>query len=159
MSNSQKVAKTVGEARARALAHPLAAAIVNAADIPHEDIPVPEWPHPETGEPIKLRIRGLTGKARDRYEAQMFMFRTTEDGEMRMQLLENRNARILAQCLFDPETDERLPLGEEDYGAKSGDVVARLAQIALGLSGHGRKAVEDAGKDSESDPSDSSTTD
>lgn len=159
MSNTQKrVPKTVGEARAAKMSHPLVAAIVGAKDIPHKDVEVPEWPMPD-GSPVELRIRGLNGKERDRYEAQMATFRATDDGDMRIEILANRNARILAQCLFDPDTDEQLPLDVDDLGEKSGDVISRLAGIALGLSGLGRKAVDEAGKDSKNGPSDSSTTD
>jgi hypothetical protein len=158
VSNTAKRApKTVGEARAAKMAHPLVAAIIGADDIPFKDIEVAEWPLPD-GSPVELRIRGLSGRERDRYEAQMATFRATEDGEMRVEILANRNAKILAQCLFDPATDEPLPLDVDDLGAKSGDVVSRLAGIALGLSGLGRKAVEEAGKDSGTDQSESSTT-
>lgn len=159
MSNTVKRApKTLGEREALKKAHPLVAAIVAAKDIPHKDVEVPEWPHPETGEPIQLRIRGLDGRARDRYEAQMASFRASDDGEMRIELLANRNARILAQCLFDPNTDEPLPIDADDLAVKSGEVVSRLAQIALSLSGLGRRAVEEAGKDSGSGQSESSTS-
>lgn len=160
MSNAQKPAKTVGEARARALAHPLVAAIMASPDIPHEDVPVPEWRHPETGEPIKLRVRGLSGRERDRYEARMATFRASMNTqEMRLDLLENRTAQILALCLFDPETDERIPITAEMLGEKSGVVTKRLAKLALDLSGLGSDAAVEAGKDSSDDPSDSSTTD
>lgn len=154
MSNTQraKEVKTLGEARAAKRANPLAAAILDAEDIPYEDVVVPEWGH------IKLRVRGLDGKARDRYEAELFMMRTSGD-EMMLDLAGNRNARLLARCLYDPDTDEPLPLTEEDLGKKSGNVVRRLAEIAVELSGLGRKAAEAAGKDSETDPSESSTTD
>lgn len=159
MSNTQKRApKTVGEARAAKMAHPLARAIIAADDIPYKDEPVPEWPMPD-GSPIELRIRGLNGRERDRYEAQMATFRATDDGEMRITMLADRNAKILAMCLFDPATDERIPVDVEDLAEKSGEVVSRLAGIALGLSGLGRKAVEAAGKDSETDQSESSTSD
>jgi hypothetical protein len=152
VSNTRsKEIKTVGEARAAKRSNPLVAAILDAEDIPYRDEVVPEW-----GD-IKLRIRGLDGKARDRYEAELFMMRTSGD-EMTLDMASNRNARLLARCLFDPETDERLPLTEDDLGAKSGTVVRRLADIAIELSGLGRKAAEAAGKDSETDPSESSTT-
>lgn len=145
--------KTVSEARAARLAHPLVAAIVAAPDIPHKDVDVPEWGG------ITLRIKGLTGKARDDFEARMFMMRATTDDEVKIDLAANRNARILAQCLYDPETDERLPISEDELGAKSGTVTSRLAGIALALSGLARGAVEEAGKGSETDQSEGSTSD
>lgn len=156
MSNTRsttKEYKTVGEARAARLAHPLVAAIVGAPDIPFKDVEVPEWGG------ITLRIKGLTGKARDDFEARMFMMRATTDDEVKIDLAANRNARILAQSLYDPETDEPLPITEEELGAKSGTVTSRLAGIALGLSGLGRGAVEEAGKGSESDRNENSTSD
>jgi hypothetical protein len=159
MANTVKrVPKTLGEAAVLQRSHPLAAAIIAANDIPYKDVEVPEWPLPD-GTPIEVRIRGLNGRERDRYEAQMATFRATDDGEMRVELLANRNARILSQCLFDPETDEQIPINVDDLAAKSGDVVSRLAQIALNLSGLGRKAVEAAGKDSATNLNGGSTTD
>jgi hypothetical protein len=157
-TTAKRVPKTLGEAAKAKRAHPLVAAIQDAQDIPYKDVLVPEWPDKETGEPIELRIRGLNGRERDRYEAQMATFRATDDGQMRINLLANRNARILAQCLYDPQTDEQLPISEEDLGDKSGDVVTRLAQIALNLSGLGRKSAEDAGKGSGTGQSGSSTS-
>lgn len=135
------------------MANPLVAAIVGAPDIPFKDVEVPEWGG------IELRIKGLSGTARDEYEARMFTLRATQDDDVRIDLAANRNAKILAQCLFDPETDEPLPITEEELGAKSGVVTARLAGIALGLSGLGRDAIDAAGKGSASAPSDSSTSD
>lgn len=153
MSNTQRrTPKTVGEAAAAKRSNPLVAAILDADDIPYQDEEVPEWGN------IKLRIRGLTGKERDRYEAQMFAVRATDDGQMKLDLLGDRNARVLAQCLFDPETDEPLPIDVDDLGAKSGVVVSRLAGIALNLSGLGRKSVDEAGKGSSSDRSEGSTS-
>lgn len=154
---AKRVPKTVGEAARVKRGHPLVAAIQDAQDIPYKDVEVPEWPLPD-GSPIELRIRGLNGRERDRYEAQMATFRSTSDGEMRMDILANRNARLLAQCLYDPETDELLPIGVDDLAAKSGEVITRLAQIALNLSGLGRGAVEDAGKGSKSGQNASSIT-
>lgn len=153
MANTVKrTPKTLGEAAAAKRSHPLVAAIIDADDIPYEDVEVPEWGN------IKLRIRGLDGKARDRYEAEMFLMRTSGD-EMTLDLAGNRNARLLARCLYDPETDERLPLSEDDLGRKAATVVRRLADIAIRVSGLGNKAVEAAGKGSETDPSDGSTSD
>ena len=134
------------------MANPLVAAIVNAVDIKFEDVEVPEWGG------VVLRIRGLNGKDRDEHEARMFMMRTADD-EVKIELAANRNARILSRCLFDPDTDEPLPITEEDLGRKSGPVVSRLAGIALRLSGLGRESVKDAGKDSETDQSERSTSD
>jgi hypothetical protein len=159
VSNTVKRApKTLGEANAARMANPLVAAIVGADDIKYEDVEVPEWPMPD-GSPIELRIRGLSGKDRDEHEARMFMMRTTGDDEVKIELAANRNARILVKCLYDPETDERLPVTEEMLGAKSGPVVSRLAGIALRLSGLGRDSVRDAGKGSSSDRSEGSTSD
>lgn len=156
MSNTQrpKEVKTLTEANAARMANPLVAAIMAAQDIPYEDVSVPEWGG------VKLRIRGLDGRERDRYEAKMATFRASMGSEeMRLDLLDNRNAALLALCLFDPETDERVPISADMLGRKSGTVVQRLARIALRLSGLSAEASEDAGKDSENDPSESSTTD
>ena len=148
MANTQRARapKTVSEARAAALAHPLVAAIVAADDRPFKDISVPEWPDPVTGEPIEVRIRGASGAVVDAHDASMFALKATQAGDMNVELSKNYRSRFLAGCLFDLD-DEPLPITAEQLGQKSGRVINRLFAIAQKLSGQGERAVEEAGKD------------
>lgn len=159
MSNTVKrTPKTVGEARAAALAHPLVAAIVAADDRPYKDLEIPEWPDAE-GNPIWVRIRGASGAAVDAHDATMFAIRASgTTGEIAMEMGKNYRARFVVACLYDLD-DEPIPVSAEQLGAKSARVVNRLFRIAQKLSGSDEKAVEDAGKDSETGQSPSSTTD
>ncbi len=163
MSNTAKrTPKTVGEARAAALAHPLVAAIVAADDRPYRDVEVPEWPDPETGEPVEIRIRGASAAVVDAHDASMFAIRgrATEGGDVDLSIEQNKSfrARFLVGCLFDTD-DNPIPITAEQLAAKSGRVINRLFGIAQQLSGSNEKAVEDAGKGSKTDQSESSTTD
>lgn len=161
MANTVKrVPKTVGEARAAALAHPLVAAIVAADDRPHKDLQIHEWPDPATGEGVWVRIRGASGNVVDAHDASMFALRGTANngGELSVEIAGNYRARFVVGCLFDLD-DEPIPITAEQLGAKSARVVNRLFGIAQRLSGSDERAVDEAGKDSESGQSRSSTTD
>ena len=136
-------AKTVRQAREKARSNPIVASILDADDIPYQDEEVPEWGG------VRLRIRGLDGAARNWYETQLWQIRArAESDEMSIDSRGSRNAQLLSQCLYDPDTDERLPITADQLAAKSGAVLARLATIALQLSGMGPRAVEAAEKNS-----------
>lgn len=127
--------------------------ILGADDRLSEDVPVPEW------ENVKVRVRGLSGSERDAYEAKLVQVRSVgKDVELR---LKDFRSRLLVRCLYDPETDERI-FGDNEVaslGSKSGVVIDRLHDVAIRLSGMDSEAVGRAEGNSESDPSDSSTTD
>lgn len=153
MSNTQqRKPKTLGEARAAAMAHPLVGAILAADDRPYKDVEVPEWGG------IEIRVRGADGTTVDRHDTNMFAMRATADGDMKLELGTNYRAKFLVGCLFDPATDEPLPITAEQLGAKAGKVINRLFGIAQSLSGRGPEAVKDAEKNSEAGPTGSSTS-
>lgn len=154
MSNTVKrTPKTLREAEAAARAHPLVGAILAAEDRPYEDVEVPEWGG------ITIRIRGASGAVLDAHEARMFKLRTAGD-EMVAQIADNYRADFLARCLYDPDTDEPLPITAQQLGQKAGRVVARLFATARRLSGQGPNGpdVEAAEGNSAADQSGSSTT-
>lgn len=158
MANTVKrTPKTVGEARAAALAHPLVAAILAADDRPYKDLQINEWPDPATGEGIWVRVRGASANVVDAHDASMVAIRASGSGDISVDLSKSWRARFVVGCLFDLD-DEPIPITAEQLGAKSGRVVNRLFGIAQKLSGSGEKAVEEAGKDSETGQSESSTT-
>ena len=146
MSNTQKrVPKTVNEALAAAAAHPLVRAIVAADDRPYKDLEVPEWPDPETGEPIWVRIRGASAAVVDAHDASLISMRGSASGELSMELSKSYRAAFVVGCLFDLD-NEPIPITAEQLAAKSGRVVNRLFGIAQSLSGSNEKAAEAAGK-------------
>lgn len=154
MSNTKSGGpKTVSQARAAARNNPLVASILDAEDIPHQDEEVPEWGG------VTLRIRGMDGATRNWYEQQLWAIRgKAESDEVSIDPKGSRHAQLLSRCLYDPDTGERLPITADQLAAKSGSVLSRLAEIALGLSGMGRRAVEDAEGNSGAAQSGSSTS-
>lgn len=104
---------------------------LNAADVPEEQVTVPEW-----GDGVFL-IRGLTaGEAVDFYDRAVQ--KDPRSGEMRV----NRKwwgPELLIACVYDPAT--RKPVFEaadrDALAKKSSAVVTRLAGIAARLSGLG----------------------
>jgi len=158
----RRTPKTVGEARAAAAAHPLVASITAADDRPYKDVEVPEWPDIETGEPIWVRIRGASAAVVDAHDASMFAIRGrgNDSGEvdLSIEMTKSFRARFLVGCLFDLD-DEPIPISPEVLATKSGRVINRLFGIAQKLSGSNDKAVDEAGKDSPTGQSKSSTTD
>ncbi len=125
--------------------------ILAAEDRPFEDIDVPEWG-------VKVRVRGLSGTERDSYEAKAVAVRQGgKDVELR---LANFRSKLVVKCLFDPENDERIFDDNEvnALGSKSGKVIDELFDLCQKLSGMDSGAVARAEGNSETDPSDSSTT-
>ena len=106
-------------------------AILGADDIPVETVRVPEWDR-KGGPQAWIRIRGLTGKERDRYETSI----TT--GKGRDQTINARNARakLLVMAIIDGEGKRMF--SEEDINAlgnKSASALERLFDVARKLSG------------------------
>ena len=131
-------AKTTRQYRERQQSHPIVSSILDAADIEYEDVDVPEWG-------VKVRVRGMDGEGRDAYEASLFALRQAGDSAQMEAKFGNRRARLLVRCLYDPDTDERLPISAEQLSRKSGAVLDRLSEVALRLSGmtaRGRRDVE-----------------
>ena len=118
-------------------------AILGADDLPFEDVPVPEWGG-------TVRVRGLTGTERDRFEFKMAAAKDNPDQvEVR--------AQVAGRCLVDADgkrlfTDKEL----SKLGAKSGAALDRVFDKVRDLSGMGDKAVEAAAEDFGSAPDDGS---
>lgn len=126
--------------------------IAQADDRPFEDLDVPEWA-------VKVRVQGLSGTERDRFEARIVEIRNS--GRDVQAKLDNFRSKLLVLCLRDPETGERI-FTDNDVsilGRKSGLVVQRLFKVAQRLSGMDEGAIERAEGNSETDPSDSSISD
>ncbi|WP_017616388.1 hypothetical protein [Nocardiopsis salina] len=125
-----------------------AAQIEQVDDRKYEDVDVEEWGG-------TVRVVGLSGTDRDAYEAAF----VDAKGKPAAQRLRNVRAKLLVKCLVD-ESFERLFTDDKAkaLGEKNGAVVDRLFDVARRLSGIGQGSVEEGKGDSESDPSDSSTS-
>ena len=112
---------------------------------------VREVPVPELGEEVYIRL--LEARERDAYD------NSINDGERRN--IENISARLVALCLCDAE-------GAPMFGPQEGaaviakwptPIVEPLFHECRKLNRMGKDAVEEAAKNFESDPGDSSSTD
>lgn len=101
--------------------------ILAAEDIQTEVVSVDEW---QDGG--KLRVRGLSGRQRDLYQASLLV----EPGSSEEVTLENATARLLAYCIVN-EDGSRM-FSEDDVaalGEKSGTALNRVYAVAQRLSG------------------------
>jgi len=122
--------------------------ILTADDILSEVVPVPEW----GGE---VRVRGLTGAERDRYEASLIEIQ----GKRRQLKLHNVRARLVSLAAVDEEGrrlfDDR---DVEALGKKSAAALERVASAAQRLSGLTDADVEELAKNSPAGQSEGSTS-
>lgn len=120
-------------------------AILGADDLPAEDVEVPEWGG-------TVRVRGLTGTERDRFE---FAMAAAKDRPDRVDV----RAQVVGRCIVD-ENGERLFTDKElvKLGSKSGAALDRVFDVVRGLSGMGDQAVEGAAQDFGTAPADGSSS-
>lgn len=123
-------------------------AILAADDARYEIIDVPEWGG-------KVRIRGLSGDERDRYEQSMVAM----VGSNITAKLAGATSRLVAWSLVDDD-GKRLFTDTEvkALGAKSAQALQRVFDAARHLSGLTKEDVESMVGNSESVPSDGSTS-
>ncbi|GGV80494.1 hypothetical protein [Streptomyces thermoviolaceus] len=111
-----------------AVAYLSAEQILDADDLPWEDVEVPEWGG-------TVRVRGMSGTDRDRFEAAMLskdMKSVSKDTA-----LERYRARLAAACLVD-DTGKRLFRSDAEIkrlGEKSAQALQRVVDVASRLSG------------------------
>jgi hypothetical protein len=127
--------------------------IFGASDRKVEVVPVPEW----GGDVI---LKTISGTDRDAFEDSLST--VDEDGNYQPNIL-NADARLLVKCIVDEDGNRVFSDGDADsLGSKSAPVLARLARKARELNSIGldvKAAVDEAGKDSEPDPAEDSTSD
>lgn len=102
--------------------------ILGADDLPVEDVQVPEWGG-------TVRVRGLSGSERDRFEAR-FTDNTGKRavGEKSFELF---RARLAAACLVDDQGRKMFRSDAEvkRLGEKSAEALQRVCDVAMRLSG------------------------
>ncbi len=111
-------------------------AILQAQDLPHEDVYVPEWGG-------WVRVRGLTAEERDKFEASIL----EGQGRNARVRMENIRAKLVALAVVDEEgnrlfTDDDVAL----LAKKSAAAVQRVFDVAMRLSGLTEEAVEELAK-------------
>lgn len=123
-------------------------AILDAADLGVEEVYVPEWGG-------WVRVRGMTGAERDQFEAEIVQQR----GRSRAPNLQNIRAKLVARCTVDGAGARVFSDADiEALGRKSAAALDRVFEVAQRLSGVTREAVEELAGNSETEPSDGSTS-
>ena len=116
----------------------------------YEEVVVPEWAEVLGDEP--LRVRGMTGSERDRWEGEMVRF--SPDGRRRQMDFSDLRAKLVARCVVD-EDGKRI-FTDRDIGAlggKSASALQRLFEVAQRLSRLTDEDVEELTGESKGDPS------
>ncbi|RJP53627.1 MAG: hypothetical protein C4583_04375 [Anaerolineaceae bacterium] len=123
--------------------------ILSADDIPSCDEYVPEWGG-------WVHLVGLDGREASQFSKRMVRI---VNGKPVAQGLDNFMAKLLADTIRDPQTNQRMFTVEqvEALGRKSAMVLKRLAAKASELSGMSEEANEAAEKNSETPDGDSPT--
>lgn len=121
-------------------------AILQAEDLPRETVHVPEWGG-------SVFVRAITGEERDTFEAGLIEIK----GKDRRHNFRNMRARLVALSVCDAEgqpvfTEKDVAL----LGRKAAAALDRVFAVAQRLAGLREEDVEELGKPSESDPSESS---
>ena len=123
--------------------------ILSAQDFKTEEVEVPEWDG-------KVRVKSLTAKERDRFEAGMIEGR----GKDRKTNLENLRARLVAKTVVDEQGN--LLFSEKDVdalGEKNAAAIDTVFAVAQRLSKLRPEDVEELTKNSDQGQSDDSSSD
>lgn len=122
-----------------------AEAILACDDTQFRDEDVPQWGG-------VVRVRALTGKERDAYDASLREIR--ENGDF-VYNPENQRAKLVGRTLVDPETGARLFTDQQinALGEKNAAVLQRLYDVAAKLSGLDDGSDKEAEGNSEAAPS------
>ena len=117
--------------------------ILTADDLPTEAVEVEEWGG-------WVLIRTLTGRERDRLEADMLAGKNGQAID-----LDNVRARLIVAAAVDEEGKQLFQPAEiAELGEKSGAALSRVASVAQRLSGMSTDDIKDLAKNSSSGPAD-----
>ena len=102
--------------------------ILGADDLPGEDVSVPEWGG-------TVRVRGMSGADRDRFEASMMDDKMS--GVSKDRALANYRARLASACIVDADGKRifRSDAEVKRLGEKSALALTRVVEVASRLSG------------------------
>lgn len=118
--------------------------ILGLDDTQIEDVDMrPFWPG-------KVRMRGMTGNGRDRYEREMVELK---DGAPVIRMRHIR-ATLVQRCAIKPDGSPLFTIEQvENLGSRSARALDRLFNVAKRLSGIGEKDIEELGGNSGDGPS------
>ena len=123
--------------------------ILGAADLKEVDVDVPEWGG-------VVRVRGLRGVERDRFEAGI----VKGEGKNAKADLSNLRAKLVVLCCVDEAGERIFSDGDaEALGAKNAAALDRVFDVARNLSGMSDGDLEKMQGNSNGDRSDASTSD
>ncbi|HUX01014.1 MAG TPA: hypothetical protein VMY35_08540 [Phycisphaerae bacterium] len=120
--------------------------ILGAADMPFEDVEVPEWGG-------AVRVRTMTGAVRDEFEQEV---QDRKRGKGRNASIDVRGMKARIVALTACDENGELLFGIDDIAAlnaKNAKALDRLFQVASRLNGLSDEDVEDLAKNSDSGPS------
>lgn len=123
-------------------------AILNAEDIKHKDVEIPEWGG------VTVRVKALNTSQFADYQAKSMAMRQEKgSGGVDFQV-RNRNAQLVVQCLYDPESGERIFKDNEakvllNKNAGTVNALFALIQDLSGLNRSFEERVKDAEGNSE----------
>lgn len=126
------------------MASELRKSILEADDIPHEMLKIPEWG-------VEVEVRGMNG-----LERAGFLRRATgDDGEV---AYERFYPELVIATVFD-ESGQKVfePADRDAINAKSGAALERIASVAQRLSGLGSVDLEEAKGNFDGSPKNAST--
>jgi hypothetical protein len=123
--------------------------ILNADDLTTEDVDVPEWGG-------QVRVKGLTGEERDRYEAGVI----GENTKNKRRNLSNLRARLVSLAVIDGEGQRLFKRSDiPALGRKSAAALDRVFEKAMELSGMRDEDIDELTENFTDDQSESFISD
>lgn len=130
--------------------------VAKAVDVQYDEVLIPEWAPQGDPEPDSwiMRLKGMTGTERDRWEASM-----QPRGNSKKPNLENFRARLIIQCAVDQDGNRIFNAGDAKMiGSKSAKAISRVFDKCQEMNGLSESDVEDLTEDFGDDPSGDSTS-
>lgn len=119
--------------------------VYEAKDEQFDEVAVPEWAPPgdENPDSWMLKLRGMTGAERDRFEASM-----APKGNSRKPNLVNFRARLIVQCAVDEDGNRMFNSGDIGWlGEKSAKSLSRVFDKCQEMNGLSDADVDDLTED------------
>jgi hypothetical protein len=123
----------------------------------YAEISVPEWApeHDPEPESWRIRLRSLTGRERDRFEAS-----TAPKGQRQKQNLDNFRARLVVLCIVGEDNEPIFNNGDvKMVGEMNSAGLSRVFNKCNEMNGLTEEDVEELTEGFGSDPAESSTSD
>jgi hypothetical protein len=130
--------------------------IHKAKDQHYDEVPVPEWAPEGDPEPDSwvLRLKGLSGTERDRFEASM-----APKGNSKRPNMENFRARMVTWCAVDEDGNRLFNSGDvKMLGERSAKALGRVFDKCQEMNGLSDSDIDELTEDFTDGPSGSSTS-